>query len=299
MRHILNFYYFVPILLCSCFFSPLSCFHTHFRDDISLLQEEILSSEVFEGESEKSRGENETPRCARAAFGSVPKWGGRSPPGCSVRPFGGRWGAHPTPTPPGHQLPAPGGGKPGAGDDGGRTRTGPGWGRAALTCIPGGGGWPLPAAVLGAAPTPVEAGARRCPGARCGRVPSLRPLRLRRDPSGKRNRNEPEPREAGERRWAAPGAVSFPPLLSRGRRLRPGGPAPPGGFGYRHRGTLFSRGSRPAAGWSATLGTDGLPEEGRDPETRRGRVQLEYLGLSFFSHRERPGRDSATTRGAG
>lgn len=49
--------------------------------------------------------------------------------------------------------------------------------------------------------------ARRCPGARHGRVPPLRPRR--RDPSGKRNRNEP--RETGERRGAAPGALCFPP----------------------------------------------------------------------------------------
>lgn len=139
-----------------------------------------------------------SPRCAGAAPRAVPAGSDRVAP--PLRPLpgaGGRGGVSAGPS----GAPQP------------QRRARGERGLRALTCIPAAAGSPLPVAVLGAAPVPPRLGAAPAPtppGARRGRVALLRPLRLRRDLSGKRNRNEPERREAGERRGQRPGPRSPP-----------------------------------------------------------------------------------------
>lgn len=166
-------------------------------------------------------------RCAGAAPGSVPAGSDRVAPLLLSLPGAGKGGGGG-----GGCLPAGPSGAPQPQRRARRER-----GLRALTCIPAAAGSPLPAAVLGAAPVPprlgaapapTPPGARRRPGARRARVALLRPLRLRRDLSGKRNRNEPGRREAGERRGQRPGPCSPPappdhvPATPGGSRSAPG-----------------------------------------------------------------------------
>lgn len=266
--------------------------------------------EGFEWESEKTGGENETPD-VREQLAAQSQTGGTEPPGCSgLREAVRRWLRGSPPRRGSNFQPLTGrGGRRGDG-----TR-----GRAALTCIPGAGGWPLPAAVLGAAPTPVRPGARRCPGAPHGRVLSCRcgrcgfgailsgnEIETSRSPGrqesggGQRPARGSRPLPAsGQRRWArgslCPRGSLFPPSKAtaggraaaggRGPGTRRGGGEGSSGIGFL---SLFSTGHGQGGGDSGEGGREVQGGTGGPGGTRTG--GRAGTGAPGGAHREVPVR---------